>query len=110
MKFRIHPAAEEEAEDAAEWYGARIPTLGIEFARSHVQAIDSIVENPQIYPVAEDTPADVECRNMLQLGRFPYLIVEDGVDDAIYILAVAHRNRRPGYWKNRVTDTPPEAT
>ena len=27
MKYRIHPAAEQEAEEAAEWYGAQVPSL-----------------------------------------------------------------------------------
>lgn len=29
MKYRIHPAAEQEAECAAEWYGEQVPTLAL---------------------------------------------------------------------------------
>jgi plasmid stabilization system protein ParE len=109
VKYRIHPAAEEEAEEAAEWYGARSPALAVEFARDYAQAIDSIVEKPQMYAIAEDAPPGVECRNKLRLGRFPYRIVYAIFGDEIYVIAVAHHNRRPRYWHSRVTDPASEA-
>jgi toxin ParE1/3/4 len=110
VKYRIHPAAEQEAEEAADWYGAQVPTLAIEFARQYAQAIDTIVEKPQMYAVAEDAPPGIECRNLLRLGRFPYRIVYATFGDEIYIVAVAHHNRRPGYWQTRLGDPLPETT
>jgi toxin ParE1/3/4 len=110
VKYRIHPAAEQEAEEAAEWYGAQVPTLAIEFARSHVLAIDWIAENPRMYPLAADAPPGIECRNLTALGRFPYRIVYALIDDEIYVLAVAHHSRRPRYWHTRLGDPQPEAT
>jgi len=35
------------------------------------------------------------------LKRFPYFIVFFDWQDEIYIVAVAHAKRRPGYWKRR---------
>ena len=110
MKYRIHPEAEAEAEEAAEWYGAQVPTLAIEFARQYALAIDWIVEKPKQYALADDAPPDVECRNMLRLGRFPYRVVYALIGDEIYFIAVAHHSRKPGYWTSRVTDSPPETT
>ena len=110
MNYRIHPEAEQEAQDAAEWYGAQVPTLAVEFARQYSLAIDWIVENPKMYALAEDGPPDIECRNMLRMGRFPYRVVYALFGDEIYFVAVAHQSRRPGYWQNRLTDPPPQAT
>ena len=75
MNYRIHPAAEREAENAAEWYAVQVPTLAIEFARQHQLAIDWIIESPTMYPLAEDAPEGIECRNIGRLGRFPYRVI-----------------------------------
>lgn len=110
MKYRIHPAAEQEAEEAAEWYGVQVPALAVEFARQYALAVDWIAEKPRMYAPAEDGPPGVECRNLTHLGRFPYRVVYAIVGDEIFIVAVAHHNRRPGYWRDRVTDPPPEGS
>jgi plasmid stabilization system protein ParE len=102
MKYRTHPAAEQEAEDAAEWYAARSPALGIEFARQYALAVDWIIDRPQTYPLAEDRPPGVECRNLVRLGRFPYRVVYAVVGDEIYFVAVAHHHRKPAYWQDRL--------
>ncbi len=104
MNYRIHPAAEREAENAAEWYAVQVPTLAIEFARQHQLAIDWILESPTMYPLAEDAPEGIECRNIGHLGRFPYRVVYAIVGEEILFLAVAHHRQRPGYWHERVTD------
>ena len=75
MNYRIHPAAQHEADEAADWYGERVPALAVEFARQYVMLIDTILESPRMFPPADDAPAGVECRNVTQLGRFPYRIV-----------------------------------
>ena len=110
MKYRIHPEAEQEAEEAAEWYGAREPQLAIEFARQFSLMIDDIYENPRRYAIAEDSPIEVDCRNVLHLGRFPYRIIYALVDDEIFIVAVAHHSRRPRYWHDRLNDPNSEAS
>lgn len=35
------------------------------------------------------------------LTRFPYTIVYRMRETDVYIVAIAHTSRRPGYWKNR---------
>lgn len=102
MKYRIHPAAELEAEEAAVWYAARSAALGIEFARQYALGIDWIIESPRMYPPADDGPPGVECRNLIRLGRFPYRIVYAVFGDEIDFVAVAHHHRKPGYWQDRL--------
>lgn len=105
MKYRIHPAAEREAEDAAEWYGVLAAALAIEFARQYALAVDWILASPRTYSPADDGPPGVECRNLLHLGRFPYRVVYALVGDEVYFVAVAHHSQRPGYRRDRIADT-----
>jgi toxin ParE1/3/4 len=102
-EYLVHPEAEQEAEEAAEWYAARSPNLGIEFARQYALAVEWISDDPKMYPLAEDAPPDIECRNMTRLGRFPYRVVYAIVENSLYIVAVAHTSRRPGYWQDRLS-------
>jgi len=36
------------------------------------------------------------------LKRFPYFIVFFEWQDEVYIVAIAHAKRRPGYWRGRI--------
>jgi toxin ParE1/3/4 len=36
------------------------------------------------------------------MARFPYAVVYSLIDDAVYVLAVAHSRRRPFYWQDRL--------
>lgn len=105
MRFIIHPAAEQEADDAADWYEREDLALALEFARSYRMLIDDIRAQPRRYPEAEDAPAGYECRNVIRVGRFPYRIVYAVVGEDLFVLAVAHHHRRPGYWKYRIQQT-----
>ena len=36
-----------------------------------------------------------------RLSRFPYIVFYLELDDTIWVAAVAHTSRRPGYWRDR---------
>ena len=38
------------------------------------------------------------------LKRFPFSVVYAATDELVYIMAVAHGSREPGYWRARVRD------
>ena len=38
------------------------------------------------------------------LSEFPYSIIYAQLDEIVFVLAVAHASRRPGYWLNRLRD------
>ncbi len=105
MHHRIHPEAEQEADAALEWYGEIDPALGLEFARIYHSTIGWIVDRPRLYPLADDSPDEVECRNSGHLGRFPDRIVYAVFGDEILFVAVAHHHRKPGYWRDRLLDS-----
>jgi len=40
------------------------------------------------------------------LQRFPFRVIYIELPDAMWIVAIAHCARKPGYWKKRLKDTP----
>jgi plasmid stabilization system protein ParE len=97
MNFRISllPAAEEEIAEAFRWYFERSPFAADAFRSEVVGAIDSLAEDPLMWP------ADSEAVRYYILRRFPYTIHYEVAATEVIVLAVAHQRRRPGYWQGR---------
>jgi toxin ParE1/3/4 len=94
-RFRFHPAAEIELNEAADWYGERRLGLGLEFLAAIREKIAGILEAPGRWRTVNGA------RRVL-LGWFPYAVVYREVsDDEIEIVAVAHYRRQPKYWTRR---------
>ena len=91
-----HPLAFEELIDSAEYYEAQVERLGESFLDEVEQAVVDVSESPERWPYFL-----LNSRRRL-LDRFPYSIVYLIETERIYILAVMHQRRRPGYWRKRV--------
>jgi plasmid stabilization system protein ParE len=85
-----------EAEAAARWYADRSQAAAIGFADEVDVAIAAIEHNPEAWP-----PYDHGTRHYL-LRRYPFSVVYRIEETRILIVAVAHGNRRPGYWTSRL--------
>jgi plasmid stabilization system protein ParE len=91
------------AEAAAElraierWYGQRSETAARAFIAEFDHAVVAIREFPESWP-----PYKKGTRRFI-LRRFPISIVYRTEATVIYVLAVAHAKRRPGYWRRRQT-------
>jgi hypothetical protein len=98
MKVEFFPAAEQELMEAAEYYEAQLRGLGEDF----------ILEVERISAVLLELPSLGEkldsIHRRLPLRRFPYALIFRCDEDIIRVVAVAHRRRRPRYWKPRVQD------
>ena len=99
MNFRIHPAVEEETQEAALWYESRRIGLGIEFLLEVDRVIQFVCNDPDIGTRLETLPDE---RDILryQLQRFPYIVIYD-ISDGTNILSVTHTRRKPNSWLNR---------
>ena len=93
----VLPEAEEELAEAAEWYEAKRPGLGIELVAIVDCAFDEIREAPLSYA---QWRSDRLYRRKV-LTRFPYVIFFRADEVAVEVIAVAHAHRRPGYWLDR---------
>jgi plasmid stabilization system protein ParE len=100
MNLRIAPEAEEETQQAAQWYEDRRRGLGLEFLAAVDAAVQRIRDDPLQFSTLETLPDEANVRRFL-LKRFPYAIIFEVISGEIRILAVAHGRRRPQYWKQR---------
>ncbi len=97
MKPHIfHPDAQTEYIEAARYYASIKPELGGRFYDEIERLIGNICKQPDrffsFYPPT---------RRALS-RRFPYSVVYIDQPDRVWIVAVAHAKRRPGYWYNRL--------
>jgi plasmid stabilization system protein ParE len=96
MNYGFHPEAEAELNSAIEYYEQREPGLGFDFSLEVYSSLQGILSFPQSWPVL-----DGEVRRCL-IHRFPYGILYSVEADSIFVLAIMHLRREPGYWKDRL--------
>jgi plasmid stabilization system protein ParE len=92
---RLHPEASAEADSSFEWYRARNEHAALRFLAELDAAIRAIEEAPLRWPVFCH-----EARRY-RFDRFPYALIYFVDEDEVFIVAVAHSSRRPGYWLSR---------
>jgi plasmid stabilization system protein ParE len=95
IRVNIQPRAEAESDEAAAWYDAQQPGLGIEFVLELDAAIERAAENPVAYATIFR-----EVRRVL-LRRFPYAVYFIFEHDVLEIFAVLHQQRAPSRWQSR---------
>jgi len=95
MKLEFHPEAEEEFLEAISYYEVQMPGLGERFAAEVRAASALLLEYPEIGPLISQ-----ELRKLV-LDRFPYYLIYSSSSETVYIVAVAHERRKPGYWEAR---------
>ena len=98
MQRVVHPAAEGEVVEAFRWYLERSEETDQRF----------LDEPDSAFASTERTPLQARqhlagTRRVL-LPSFPYMVVYRVMSDRLWVLAVAHGRRRPGYWKSRLHD------
>jgi len=91
----FHPEAQAEYEEAIAWYQVRSPRASLRFEAEVERVIRVIEGNPEIFPKYDDL------HRYALLRRFPFSIVYQHWDDHVYVIAVAHGSRLPGYWESR---------
>jgi toxin ParE1/3/4 len=98
MKYKVvvRPEAEAELAEAFIWYEQQYSGLGNQFLLAIDAAINSILRNPQMYPVVHGA-----IRRMLT-RRFPYQIFYIIEGAQIVVIAVFHGMRNPHRWQERI--------
>jgi toxin ParE1/3/4 len=95
MKYEFHPEAEWEFIEEAARYESEVPGLGHRFGSEIERVVELLLENPKI-----GAPVDDDLRHFV-LRRFPHSIIYAVIADVLFIVAVAHGSREPGYWRSR---------
>ena len=96
MNLELHPAAETDVEDAAEFYKREgSPALAARFIQEFKRVSNLLLRNPTF------GPPQPRGRRSFSLDAFPYSVIYRQIDDGIKILVVKHDNRRPGFGNSR---------
>lgn len=95
MTYRFLPQAEQDLNDAVDYYETCQPGLGTDFLIEIRKSISRILEYPDGW-----TRVSVNIRRCLA-NRFPYEIIYTVADGSVLILAVANQHRHPDFWKLR---------
>ena len=96
MTVEFLKEAEEELSEAALWYEAKQPRLGVRFRDEIAHVVSRIAEDPALWRERDGGYRRVN------LPVFPYFVAYIIRKQKIIITAVGHGHRKPGYWKSRV--------
>jgi toxin ParE1/3/4 len=92
----LHPDADEEFAEGVRYYAEISPDLGVRFYREIERLLCEVCSGPERFRLF-DPPA------RRHFGRdFPYAVVYVNKPDGVWVVAVVHMKRRPGYWRERL--------
>lgn len=92
----FHPEAQNEFVSAARFYEDETQGLGLDFTLTVQRTYERLLAHP-----ASGAPFGRLLRRVL-VPKFPYGLLYRVEPDRIYIIAVMHLHRRPGYWRLRL--------
>ncbi len=96
MRPILHEAADEEFQSAIEIYQAESQELAVRFYREVLATLVRIKSHPKAWPRLRGT-----VRKCLVPG-FPYKLLYVIEAERIFVVAVMHAKRQPGYWAERL--------
>jgi plasmid stabilization system protein ParE len=89
--------AQEDLDDAYQWYEDQEQGLGKEFIR----CIDAKIAKIKRYPLHHQVVQSDRVRRALT-NRFPFSIYFVDDEEIIVIFAILHQKRSPDFWKSRL--------
>ena len=92
----FHPGAASEYAEAAEYYTAIELELGGRFYDEIEGLINEVCRHPKRFRIFESDTR----RHFSDV--FPYAVIYLEESDRIWIVAVMHMHREPGYWRSRL--------
>lgn len=95
VQVSLHPDATAELEASADWYAERSPAVARNFCVAVDIALANITSDPNRYFRIDDR------HRSCSVQKFPYQIIFRHDSSRVYVVAVAHTKRRPGYWIDR---------
>ena len=96
FKLLFHPDVYFEIKNSYDWYQTQADGLGKDFVNELESAYQGIIDFPHTWPLFQNN-----FRRFL-LSKFPFSIIYKENMNIIYIVAVMHNSRKPGYWIKRL--------
>lgn len=95
LALRVRSEAEQDLEDAAEWYEEQRTGLGREFLDEIFRSLRQVAEHPKLYPTVH------RGTHRALIRRFPFGVFYRVEAGFIIVVAVMHGSRDPRRWKQR---------
>jgi len=95
LTLKFHPEVTGEISASYCWYQEQAEGLGDDFLNELESAYQAVAEFPEAWPLFQKG-----FRRHL-LPRFPFSIIYRKKGDAVFVVAVMHNSRKPGYWSGR---------
>jgi plasmid stabilization system protein ParE len=92
---RVHFEAEQELLEHEAWYRQRSEVAAQGFLLELEHAIAAVRESPERWPVGR------RGEHRYVFPRYPFILLYRIGSNEIFVTAVAHQSRRPGYWHQR---------
>ena len=96
MQLHFFEAANDEAEEARRWYRDRSEVAEAAFLRELDHAVELVLEAPHRWPQY------IHRTQRYVFPTYPYSLVYFVESDTVNVVAIAHENRHPGYWRKRM--------
>lgn len=96
----FHPEAREDYTQAVRYYFDVRPELGVRLYDEIERLIREIRREPMRFSQFSPSARRALAR------RFPYSVVYVNEPERVWVIAVMHAKRRPGYWRERLGQTP----
>ena len=95
LNLIFHPDIEHEVKASYEWYQNQAVGLGDDYLNELETAYQAIVELPDTWPKFQNN-----LRRFL-LSKFPFSVIYRFNQETVFVVAVMHNSRKPGYWRER---------
>jgi plasmid stabilization system protein ParE len=95
----IHRQASAELDETMRYYERRRQGLALALHAQIQKAFAHIQANPTL-----GSPYKRTRFRFWVVRRFPYVIYHKDYEDTVWVGAIAHARRRPGYWRRRQRD------
>jgi len=109
LVFAAHPEASAELDAEVAWYEARDIGLGARFESVVYRLIDDLLTWPESGAIWTDAHPTLIVRSY-GVPEFPHRVVYAVSGTQLFVVAIAHNKRKPGYWRDRLNSPfPPPA-
>ena len=91
----FHPDVSSEIKASYDWYQEQADGLGEDFLNELEYSYQAIVEFFDTWPKFSR-----DFRRFI-LSRFPFSVIYRKNNESVYVIAIMHHSRKPGYWLER---------
>lgn len=102
MLLELHPDAEADILEAADWYDIQSPGLGDDLLAEVDDSIAVVLSASTAWPRWPKSPPREPPIQRFLLPRFRYFaLAYQSFPDRVVVLALVHQRRRPFFWLQR---------